>query len=224
MVLVVRVMAKPLSAPQILRIAAGISAIPASAEINARQRSALWRRGELEVLCQVTKEQGHILTWSTFIGDAKLGPAMTDFGSLSIKIRGLTDYVTEWPIRPSAELETFLQENLGKSSEFIVDREDLCELLASYDDVARGRFYAWLTRGSYPARLVQALIVAHDMGSSRHISMIKEKLNGGPIVLSSGDRIEILPKARYWAKEYEKALGAKIDLDGSLSLEGDGNG
>jgi hypothetical protein len=42
--------------------------------------------------------------------------------------------------------------------------------------------------------------------------MIEEKLHGSPVVLSNGDRIEILPEARYWAKEFEKALGAEINL------------
>ena len=82
----------------------------------------------------------------------------------------------------------------------------------SDDDVPRGRLYAWLPRASYPARLVQALIIARDMGSSRLVSMIEEKLHGSPVVLSNGDRIDIFPAARYWAEEFEKALGARIDL------------
>jgi hypothetical protein len=205
-------MARMLSGPQVLRIAAEIGAIPASAEITPRKRSALWRRGELEVVCRLEKEQGQILTCYTFIGDAKLGPAMTEYGRLSVSIRGLIDDVIEWPTRSSTQLEEFLRENLGKASEFILDREDLCLVLASDDDVPRGRLYAWLPRASYPARLVEALIIARDMGSSRLVSMIEEKLHGSPVVLSNGDRIEILPEARYWAKEFEKALGAEIDL------------
>jgi hypothetical protein len=59
---------------------------------------------------------------------------------------------------------------------------------------------------------VQALIIARDMGASRLGSMIEEKLHGSPVVLSNGDRIEIPPEARYWAKEFEKALGAEINL------------
>lgn len=205
-------MARMLGGRQALRLEAEIGAIPASAEITPGKRSALWRRGELYAVCRLEKEQGHILTWYAFIGDAKLGPAMTEYGSLSVSIRELIDDVIEWPTRSSTQLEEFLRENLGKASEFILDREDLCLVLASDDDVPRGRLYAWLPRASYPARLVQVLIIARDMGSSRLVSMIEEKLHGSPVVLSNGDRIDSFPAARYWAEEFEKALGARIDL------------
>ena len=204
-------MPRMLAANRILRLAAEVGAIPASMELTARD-TGRWRRGELDVICRLTKQEGHLLTFSTHIGDARFGDAMAEFGRLAVSVQGLTDHVIEWPTRSSAELESFVRESLGQSAEFIVDREDLCEVLASYDDVARGRFYAWLPRASYPGRLVGALIIARDMGSSRHVAMIEEKLNGSPVILSNGDRIEILPEARYWAKEFEKVLGAKIDL------------
>ena len=83
------------------------------------------------------------------MGDAKLGPAMTGYGELSVPIRALIDGKIEWPSKASADLEALIGEGVGRSSEFMVDREDLCLLLASDSDVARGRLYAWLPTASF---------------------------------------------------------------------------
>jgi hypothetical protein len=204
-------MARTLSAVRILRIAVKVGAIADSAVITA-SGSARWRRNELAVVNWLTKEQGHLLTWSTHIGDAKLGPAMAKYGSLSVTIGPVTPDAIEWPSEPSVDLEAYLRDGIGRSSEFISDREDLCSVLASYGNVTRGRFYAWLSPASYPARLVQALIIARDMGASQHISVIEQRLGGDPVVLSSGESIDILPAARRWARQYAEALEDEITI------------
>src|SRR5207249_10525472 len=142
--------------------AAGV--IPASATIDRKGR-ATWADGDLGLVAMVERRPDERLGWHAFAGDAKLGPALSKFGGLSVAIDPATDDSIEWPDATVHQdsLEVFLGSGIGAAQHFIDDRADLARLLASEFDIRRGNLTAWLPLASYPARLVQALIVARDL-------------------------------------------------------------
>jgi hypothetical protein len=83
---------------------------------------------------------------------------------------------------------------------FVVDRLDLAQLLASESDVRRGSLTTWLPPANYPARLVQALILARDLGSVELEAEVKEKLRSGTLLLPGGQEVDIASSAKRWAK------------------------
>ncbi|MEU8728042.1 hypothetical protein AB0C68_01470 [Streptomyces tendae] len=145
------------------------------------------------------------------VGDAKFGPTLERYGRMSVPIRSSNNEML-WPQAVDGSLEEFLREGLGRAAQFVADRTDLCMLLSSSEDVQRGELYAWLPVANYPARLVQALVLARDIGSSGLESRIQGQLEQGPIRLSNGRSMDVLASAKGWASRYSSALGIDIPI------------
>jgi hypothetical protein len=85
-------------------------------------------------------------------------------------------------------------------------------LLASEGDVKRGDLNAWLPIGGLAARLVEALILAREMGLSEVEDHIRGRIHQEPITVSFGRVIDITADARSWAKQFGKALDLEIKV------------
>jgi hypothetical protein len=117
-----------------------------------------------------------------------------------------------WPVGPDDSLNRFLRNGVGAAAEFVVDRADLCSILSAADNVVRGDLYAWLPVANYPARLVQALILAMDIGSFEKQERVREELSREPIRLSNGRLLDIRQSAKGWAAKYSSALGFAVEV------------
>lgn len=201
-------MAKQISITQVLKIAIAAGAIPGSATVDRKGR-ATWSFNEFALVAMLERRPDGRLGWHAFIGDLKLGPALASFGSLSVAIDPAVDDAVEWPTAggPVEYVEEFLRGGIAVAPGFVVDRLDLAQLLASESDVRRGNLITWLPLANYPARLVQALILARDLGSAELEAEIKEKLRSGTVLLPGGQEVDIASSAKRWAKQYAKALG-----------------
>lgn len=203
--------ARAMSAPSILRAAISAGIIPDSAEVS-RKGVAQWDDGVLAWVAWLSKDKTGRLLWHTNTGDAKFGDAMEEYGRLSVPIRGIGDPSLEWPAAFTEDVAAWLRDGLGESLTFVEDRADLCRLLQEKGDVARGGLYAWLPIANYPARLVQSLILARDLGSAELEQRALERLAGEPVELSHGRVLDIQSSAGRWAKEYAKVLGIPVQL------------
>jgi hypothetical protein len=154
------------------------------------------------------------LDWRAFAGDRKLEAALPSFGGLTVAIDPVVDDAIEWPAanRLTESLDGFLRDGIGAARAFVAGRLDLARLLASESDVRRGSLTTWLPPANYPARLVQALIMARDLGSTELENEIRERLNGGPQILPSGREVDLASDAEDWARQYAKALGREVAL------------
>lgn len=203
-------MAKPMAAPAVLRTAAELGFVPSSASVS-RKGEARWEGRGLAHLGWLSKSPEGALTWYVNVGDAKFGPAMDKYGGMSVPIRSSRTPIP-WPTGTDDSLVEFLRSGLGAAAYFVADRIDLCSILSAREDVVRGDLHAWLPVANYPARLVQALILARDLGLSDMQDRIREDLNQDPIRLSNGRLLEILPSAKGWAAKYSVALGFPVGI------------
>ena len=206
-------MAKRMTPGEIIRAGVRIGAIPEYAIIDRKGR-AVWDSGELSQAAMVYGGREGTLVWRTFVGDAKLGPAMSRFGSLMVGIDAASGDSIAWPesAKASTLLGEFLTNGIGASKNFIIGRRDLASVLASEFDIERGALKTWLPHSSYPARLVQALVVARDDGAKDLEELIQAQLQSGVQILQDGQSVDILATARRWARQYEKALGFAIQF------------
>lgn len=206
-------MVKRLTPGEVLRTAVKLGAIPDDASVDRKGR-ATWRSGEFSLAAVVHAGREGRLVWRSFVGDAKLGPAMSEFGSLMVAIESATDDSIDWPAGQKSlpVLGEYLCEGIGASRTFFIDRLDLASILASEFNVRRGRLTTWLPHPSYPARLVQALIIARDIGADELEEVIEARLRSGPQILQDGREVDIFASATRWAKQYEKAVGFAIPL------------
>lgn len=206
-------MAKQISASRVLKMALSIGAIPESATIDRRGR-ATWSSGDFALVVNLERRPDGRLAWHAFVGDLKLGPALSSFGSLSIAIDPVADDAVDWPATddPTESIREFLCGGIAVAPSFVADRLDLAYLLASEFDVRRGNLATWLPRVNYPARLVQALILARDLGSIELEAEVQEKLRFGTLLLPGGQESDIASSAKRWAKQYAKALGCEVVL------------
>lgn len=76
----------------------------------------------------------------------------------------------------------------------------------------RGHLYAWLPIISYPSRLVQALILARDLGAEDLVSKILDKIQGDPVYMPNGIVLSVRESAERCADRYSAALGLEVDL------------
>ncbi|WDZ84087.1 hypothetical protein [Micromonospora cathayae] len=161
-------MVKQISVREVFKIAMDLGVIPESAVVDRKGRAA-WSSGELALVAMLERRPDGWLGWHAFVGDLKLGPALSSFGGLSVAIDPLVDDAVDWPRAggSAGSIEKFLRGGIGAARRFVVDRLDLAQLLASESDVRRGDLTTWLPAANYPARLVQALILARDMGFDR---------------------------------------------------------
>lgn len=202
--------ARSLTAPAVLRAAMELGVVPSGAEVS-RRGEVRWESEDLAYLGWVSKDTAGMLSWHMNVGDAKFGPALEKYGRMSVPIRSSSNEMP-WPQAVDGLVEEFLRDGLGRATHFVADRTDLCVLLSSSGDVKRGNLYAWLPVANYPARLVQALLLARDMGALDLESKIQGRLKQGPIRLSNGRSMDILASAKVWASRYSSALGFDIPV------------
>jgi hypothetical protein len=201
--------ARALSAPGILRAAIEARILPDTAEVS-RKGVAQWDDGVLSWVAWLSKSRTGRLLWHTNIGDAKFGDALEEYGRLSVPVRGIGDPAIDWPDAFTEDVMVWLRNGLGASLAFIEDRTDLCRALQEKGDLARGELYAWLPLANYPARLVQSLILARDIGSGELEKRALDLLSGGPVELPDGRELDVQSSAKRWAKEYAKALDIPV--------------
>jgi len=202
--------AKSLTAPAVLRAAMELGVVPSEAEVS-RRGEVRWDSEGLAYLGWISKDAAGMLAWHMNVGDAKFGSALEKYGRMSVPIRSSSNEMP-WPQAVDSLVEEFLREGLGRATQFVADRTDLCVLLSSSEDVQRGNLYAWLPVANYPARLVQALVLARDIGAHALESQIQRQLKQGPIRLSNGRSMDILASAKGWASRYSSALGINIPI------------
>ncbi|ONI74201.1 hypothetical protein BWI15_12685 [Kribbella sp. ALI-6-A] len=190
-----------------LRQAIKAGAIPVEASLVPR-RGAEWTAGELSYGLWLGSKHGGELTWVFNVGDVRLESWMAGRGARPVPIydsRG----ALPWPVSADEVLIDFVRP-WQAAAEFVKDRVDFCRLLASSEDVRRGPVHAWLPPANYPARLVQALIVARDLGDEGLEEQIVAKLHaGGSVDLPTG-RVTDLDQARKWAREWSDVLGYEV--------------
>lgn len=213
MVEVVSTVARMMSAGEILRSGMEHGIVPSTAEVDRKGRASL-RSGDLDVVVTVQRELDNSLLCLAFVGDAKLGPAMSNYGSLAVRLDPAEPDSIGWPSgsRLGDDHVEFLRVRIGELLGFVEDRADLAAILASESAVRRGGLKAWLLLSNYPARLVQALIIARDLGSDELVEVIRGRLRSGTRMLPDGQDLDIMATAKVWAKQYEKALGYAISL------------
>ncbi|WP_141910242.1 hypothetical protein [Micromonospora sp. A202] len=206
-------MAKQLSMSRVFDIAVGVGVIPESATVDRRGR-ATWSSDEFALVATLERLSDGRIGWHFFVGDLKFGPALSSFGGLSVAIDPAVDDAVDWPtVDDSVEYaEEFLHGGIGAAQGFVVDRLDLARLIASESDVLRGNLTTWLPLSNYPARLVQALILARDLGSTELEAEIEKKLRSGTLLLPGGREVDIASSAKRWAKQYAKALGREVPV------------
>jgi hypothetical protein len=202
-----------MSPVEILKFAVTIGVIPQPAEIDRKGR-ATWTAGEFSLAAQLQRRPDERIVWHAFVGDAKLGPSLSKFGSLSVAIDPAVDDSLDQSQanRLTESVDAFLRGGLEPAQQFVADRADLAQILASETDKRRGNLTTWLPRANYPARLVQALIIARDLGAVDLESTIHEKLRSGVLVLAGGREVDIAASAKHWAKQYSKALGFEVPV------------
>lgn len=206
-------MTKPMSEGKILRTAVANGILPSSTIVH-RTKGAHWESGELTYVMHLTGREDDRLIWYMFVGDTKLGPAMKGFGSLAIKVQSAHDLPLTWleDRKLSPSTLDVLRASVTAGIAFVVDRKDLCSLLMSEADVRRGPTKASLPPNTHPARLVNSLILARDMGDAVMERQIAEILHSGKKVNWYQDDVAIIVAAKSWAKMYSKALGFPVDL------------
>jgi len=202
--------AKSLSGPAVLRAAQGLGIIPADAEVS-RQAEVRWVAGELEYVAWVVKEHTGALSWYLNVEDAKFGPLLDEYGRMAVRVRSDSNEMP-WPRAVDGVLESFLLNGLGRAVRFVADRTDLCLLLADPKNVYRGDMYAWQFVPGYPARLVQALVLARDIGNPELEAMVLEKLGEESVRLPDGSSMDIMATAKSWVPRYAKELGMDIPI------------
>ncbi|MFE4175361.1 hypothetical protein ACFRR7_25515 [Streptomyces sp. NPDC056909] len=203
-------MAKPLTAPAVLRAAMNLGAVPPDADVS-RRGEVRWESEGLAYLGWISKDAADMLAWHMNVGDARFGSALEKYGRMSVPIRSSCEEMS-WPQVMDSSLEGFLREGLGRAAQFVTGRIDLCELLSSRENVQRGDLYVWLPVANYPARLVQALVLARDLGEPDLESRILVQLEQGPIRLSNGRSMDVLGSAKRWASRYSGVLGFDIPI------------
>lgn len=198
------------NAPSILRAAIEAGCLPYSAEVK-RNGQALWVSDELHYTVWIEKVPDGQMRWSLNVGDAKFGHALEKYGRMAVRLRGV-QRVTPWPAEIDESFTSFLELQIGAAAHFVHDRADLCELFASPEDVRRGEVYAWLPLANYPARLVQALVLAGDMQRRDLETAIRRKLAVGSVEFPDGDTLDVGESATRWAKTFSRALELDIRL------------
>jgi hypothetical protein len=201
-----------MSLPAVVRETVAVGAVPADAADYGKDGKR-WEAGDLTYRALFWKNQDGRLAWNLQVGDSKFDPALErqGYGGMLVTIMGAPDSI-DWPSGPSAELTAFLTSGLAVARGFVVDREDLCSLLASEGDVARGNLKAWLPIADLASRLVEALILAGDMGLPDVEDHVRGRIHQDPVTVDFGRVVDITADARSWAKQFGKVLGLEIKV------------
>lgn len=196
-----------------------------------------WVVADLEYRAVVGRVGGDV-QWRVFVGDARLGPAMADYGRLSVPL----DYVgprLDWPTGSRLDpLQLVALRSLCRDVPlFAAGRRDLALLMMAQHEVRHGDFVAWLPAGNWPGRLAQALVIATDLDDQAPADAIRHLIkSAGARIVSrrphhrpdvtqpERDRLDTLyldcgdleqdveREARHWLAQYRKVLNRIIDL------------
>lgn len=102
---------------------------------------------------------------------------------------------------------------------FVADRRDLCALLLSAGNVARGDLVADLHAG-FAERMVRALLIART-GHEADIVAYVHNLLREPAAAVPGDApSSLLNQAHFWADQWSYQSGQHIDIDEALASVG----
>jgi len=198
-----------MSALAITRHLLETGALPADVPVS-RQGEVMWQERDLEFTAWPEARPDGSVAGAVNVADAKLGPAMDEYGRLSVRLRWAGDGPA-WPDGSwlSADEVAKLGASFRAERDFVKDRRDLARLLSADAEARRGDTYVWQTRASRPARLVQSLILTEDMGDEALAEELRARLRRGAEVTQPGGPDE-LQQARQWAKRYAKALQREI--------------
>jgi hypothetical protein len=118
-----------------------------------------------------------------FVGDARLGPAMEDYGRLCVPLDPVGARPS-WPegSRLGPDQAVAVQSLCRDVLSFAGNRSELALLMMSPEEVHHGDVVAWLAPG-WPGRLAQALVIATDLDDRPLASTIRS------LIKSQGTRI-----------------------------------
>src|SRR5690242_4737578 len=102
---------------------------------------------------------------------------MKRYGGMSVRVRAISEGVLSWPLKGERESLLLYLDEMHHGIEFVRHRADLASLLAEESDVVRGAACAWQPAASYPARLVQSLVLARDIGANDLIDCVVDKMS-----------------------------------------------
>lgn len=203
-------MVKKLTKTAIIGAVLQAGVIPDYADVSPK--GARWHENHLVFQWWLESKPDGSLAWSMTIGDEELDQMWKGQGSPSILVSTIGNRSIQWPTMVDGEFESFFLDGSREARSFVRDRADLAKILASDSDVCRGSVYAWLPSGSFVARQVLSLIIARDIGENAIIEEVLEVLHSEKLVPSYDRDVDILAKAREWAKQYSKVLGFKVEL------------
>jgi hypothetical protein len=196
-----------------------------------------WRRANWQF------ERSSIETASACGGGCSSGtpasaPRWCRYGSLSVAVDPV-DADLAWPegsrLRPDVAMA--LQAVFRDVQSLVRSRRELARLLMEPGDVRHGAVVVWLTAGSWPGRLAQALVIATDLGDQALATAIRDRIkipgsrtvsyrprHGPEVPQAERDRLDALyldqgdveqdvrRDAEHWLKQYAKALDRPIPL------------
>jgi hypothetical protein len=201
---------------ELFQIGQQTQTFPESADFDARNGRIDWTAEDLRVSAYLENEDGgNLLGWSLFVGDAKFGPSLEGLGEMAVRIESTSGQKIPWPVvsDDDGRLKEFYGSGLLVAQKLIASREQLARFLICKSDVGRGQVKIWLNAANYPARLVEALLLARDLNDVELEQLVMAKINSGPLVFPDGDQIDVKADAGYWAKKYQKALGIQIPIE-----------
>ena len=88
-----------------------------------------------------------------------------------------------------------------------------CYVACRRADITHGQVRVWQPMASYPARTVQYLIIARDIGDQSLVDKAVGALTIGHMELPGGSSVDVRKSAEGWAKQYAKALGFPVPLE-----------
>jgi hypothetical protein len=186
--------------------------MPVDAEVSSNGVSR-WQENHLLFQLMLERKRDGNLAWTLIVGDAKFGPALKNYGYMSILVRLIGNPSIPWPTGSAdQEFARFFLDGVAEARAFVSGRADLAGIFASDTDVCRGSVYAWLPPANYISRLIESLIIARDIGDDEFAGDILGRLHSGVQVPSYDRDVDILVMARELAKPFSKALGFQVEL------------
>lgn len=200
-----------------------VGAIPGHAVVMDPKGRADWVGGEL--LYRLTLKQGvqSNVQWTLYVGDRTWGRPFHEGGILALV-----------PIRPSlgtdgegaftwpathADVGAFVEamtEQLREAAGFVRNRRDLCALLVSPEDVARGSLVADL-HADRAERLVRALAVAQSAGDLEVVAAILDVIEADAVAGPADAPTSLRNRARFWADQWTYQSGQAITVPETLA-------
>ena len=194
---------------QVLRRLMQSENVLANAEVNLRRGTCDWADGELRYRLLVWPTRPGHLAITVFVSPAGLLGIASDQGGLdaTVGVRPMSDADSLMASPPA--LAAFVD----VARRFVADRADLCWLLMQEHDVRRDDAVAWLYQG-YPARLVKALVLARELGSSTLEQQVQAVLHSGrQVAVSPIETQDVMVAAERWAVQLARQTGTTVTLD-----------